>query len=77
MAQLSNIFLNEKLEAKLLDSNLSNCKPNETKGLQTIKNDVFDFGVVLLQVLTGKKSKSVVEEVCSKSQIWSICDEIM
>ncbi|CAB4319207.1 unnamed protein product [Prunus armeniaca] len=60
--KLSNIFLNEKLEAKILDSNLSNCKPNETKGLQTIKNDVFDFGVVLLQVLTGKKSKSVVEE---------------
>ncbi|KAL6274998.1 hypothetical protein ACE6H2_025690 [Prunus campanulata] len=60
--KLSNIFLNEKLEAKILDSNLSNCKPNETKGLQTIKYDVFDFGVVLLQVLTGKKSKSVVEE---------------
>ncbi|ONH98684.1 hypothetical protein PRUPE_7G261800 [Prunus persica] len=60
--KLSNIFLNEKLEAKILDSNFSNCKPNETKGLQTIKNDVFDFGVVLLQVLTGKKSKSVVEE---------------
>ncbi|XP_034225741.1 protein STRUBBELIG-RECEPTOR FAMILY 8-like [Prunus dulcis] len=60
--KLSNIFLNEKLEAKIVDSNLSNCKPNETKGLQTIKNDVFDFGVVLLQVLTGKKSKSVVEE---------------
>ncbi|BBH08600.1 STRUBBELIG-receptor family 8 [Prunus dulcis] len=58
----SNADIDRHCSGQDLDSNLSNCKPNETKGLQTIKNDVFDFGVVLLQVLTGKKSKSVVEE---------------
>lgn len=63
--QVANIFLTDKLEAKIIDSDLSSFKPQEQKGLRTIKTDVFDFGFLLLQVLTGKKAKSLIEEVCS------------
>lgn len=63
--QVANIFLTEKLEAKIIDSDLSSFKPHERKGLRTIKTDVFDFGFLLLQVLTGKKAKSLIEEVNS------------
>ncbi|KAM1089715.1 hypothetical protein ACFX1X_017717 [Malus domestica] len=60
--KVANIFLTEKLEAKIIDSDLSSFKPHERKGLRTIKTDVFDFGFLLLQVLTGKKAKSLIEE---------------
>ncbi|KAB2618787.1 protein STRUBBELIG-RECEPTOR FAMILY 8-like [Pyrus ussuriensis x Pyrus communis] len=60
--KVANIFLTEKLEAKIIDSDLSSFKPHERKGLLTIKTDVFDFGFLLLQVLTGKKAKSLIEE---------------
>lgn len=63
MGQLTKILLNEKLEAKLLDTVLSKRKAKETNRSKSMANDVFGFGVVLLQILSGRKAKSLVDEV--------------
>ncbi|KAK9275365.1 hypothetical protein L1049_022629 [Liquidambar formosana] len=60
--KLTNILLNEKLEAKLSDSIFSKSKQKGPNGLDTMANDVFNFGVVLLQILTGRKPTSLVNE---------------
>ncbi|KAF8400528.1 hypothetical protein HHK36_013827 [Tetracentron sinense] len=53
--KLTNILLNERLEAKISDSVLWNHKSKKMNELGTMANDVFNFGVVLLQLLTGRK----------------------
>ena len=65
MSQLANILLTEKLEPKISDPILSNYKLKKTERMETTVNDVFNFGVVLLQLLIGRKPESLVKEVCS------------
>lgn len=65
MSQLANILLTEKLEPKISDRIFSNYKLKKTERMETTANDVFNFGVVVLQLLTGRKPESLVEEVCS------------
>ena len=64
MSQLANILLTEKLEPKISNPILSNYKL-KTERMETTANDVFNFGVVLLQLLTGRKPESLFKEVCS------------
>ncbi|CAK7338214.1 unnamed protein product [Dovyalis caffra] len=59
--KLTKILLNEKLEAKISDFNLSIYKSKEKIEREKIANDVFNFGIVLLQIITGRKSTSIVE----------------
>uniref|UniRef100_A0A7N2R064 Protein kinase domain-containing protein n=1 Tax=Quercus lobata TaxID=97700 RepID=A0A7N2R064_QUELO len=59
---LANILLTEKLEPKISDPILSNYKLKKTETMETTANDVFNFGVVLLQLLTGRKPESLVKE---------------
>ncbi|GLT68117.1 hypothetical protein SLA2020_403760 [Shorea laevis] len=61
MAQLENILLNEKLEPNISNPILSNCNLKEYVRSGTM-DDVLNFGVVLFQLLMGRKSKSLVEE---------------
>ena len=65
MSQLANILLTEKLEPKISDPMLSNYKLKKTETMETTANDVFNFGVVLLQLLTGRKPESLFKEVFS------------
>ncbi|KAG5225925.1 LRR receptor serine/threonine-protein kinase [Salix suchowensis] len=53
--KLTKILLNEKLGAKISDFNLSHYKSEEKTGQEKIANDVFNFGIVLLQIMTGRK----------------------
>ncbi|KAF9662755.1 hypothetical protein SADUNF_Sadunf18G0087200 [Salix dunnii] len=59
--KLTKILLNEKTEAKNSDFNLSHYKSKEKTGQEKIVNDVFDFGIVLLQIMTGRRSTSIAE----------------
>ena len=65
MSQLANILLTEKLEPKISDLILSNYKLKKIETMETTANDVFNFGVVLLQLLTGRKPESLFKEVFS------------
>ncbi|KAM3714348.1 hypothetical protein ACB098_01G327500 [Castanea mollissima] len=60
--KLANILLTEKLEPKISDRILSSYKLKKPERMETTANDVFNFGVVLLQLLTGRKPESLVEE---------------
>ncbi|KAM4125638.1 hypothetical protein ACB094_01G325000 [Castanea mollissima] len=60
--KLANILLTEKLEPKISDRILSSYELKKPERMETTANDVFNFGVVLLQLLTGRKPESLVEE---------------
>ncbi|KAG2665102.1 hypothetical protein I3760_16G114200 [Carya illinoinensis] len=60
--KLTNILLNEKVEPKISDPILSNSKLQKTDHSSGTSDDVLKYGVLLLQLLTGRKSKSLVEE---------------
>ncbi|XP_057969781.1 probable receptor-like protein kinase At1g80640 isoform X2 [Malania oleifera] len=66
--ELKTILLSEKLQAKLFDSILSSMYKSNDKS-RAMANDVFNFGVVLFQLLTGRafnlsssQTKSLIEE---------------
>ncbi|XP_038699710.1 probable receptor-like protein kinase At1g80640 [Tripterygium wilfordii] len=61
LTQLTNILLNENLEAKISLSALSIHNVKERNESETTAKDVFDFGVVLLQLLTGRRPDSLVD----------------
>ncbi|KAL9339537.1 hypothetical protein Peur_068552 [Populus x canadensis] len=60
--KLTKILPNEKLEAKISDFNLSRYKSKENTGQEKIANDVFNFGIVLLQIMTGRKYSTSIAE---------------
>uniref|UniRef100_A0A7N2L2B3 Protein kinase domain-containing protein n=1 Tax=Quercus lobata TaxID=97700 RepID=A0A7N2L2B3_QUELO len=60
--KLANILLTEKLEPKISDPMLSNYKLKKIERMETTANNVFNFGVVLLQLLTGRKPESLVKD---------------
>ncbi|KAK7838706.1 protein strubbelig-receptor family 8 [Quercus suber] len=64
--KLANILLTEKLEPKISDPILSNYKLKKTERMETTANDVFNFGVVLLQLLTGRKPESLARNAMMK-----------
>ncbi|KAJ6958236.1 hypothetical protein NC653_040013 [Populus alba x Populus x berolinensis] len=60
--ELTKILLDEKLEAKISDFNLSRYKSKENTGQEKIANYVFNFGILLLQIMTVRKSTSIAHE---------------
>ncbi|KAJ7955629.1 Receptor-like kinase [Quillaja saponaria] len=58
----TNILLNEKLEAKIAGSISSNLKWKKMYGLEANLEDVFSFGIVLMQILAGRNTRTLVGE---------------